>query len=542
MIDRPVDGLAGVNLIDLIHPSDAPGVRTALGALGTCTARLFVADDSWLPVTVALQGLAKDRVMATLVAAHDLGPRIPDETVADERAAVRASVGDSAKTPMIEIDGQGRTVFVAGPWADLSPTGAPGADAFEELLIGSSQAEEIMDAVEAALASGLERRFQLAGLSESQRLLVRAIPSPHIAGEHHVLVAVTSRPNLGEAPPSASAVTAVDADEVSRANDADDAGEPANTGGSRRTRVLVALGLVAVALVALILFGDRSSTPDETAEVGPLPVEIIATESQSVGDGLAWRPLGIGGFGEAHGVAAVGDGAIIASVDGQLAQLDASGAATTVIGLGGTDISSISDVAGDGKDSAWALDAGSARLYLVDSAGNVQLVSSDPRFLQNARGVGRGANDTAWIASTAAAQLTQVASNGTVVAEVPTPDRQPSDVFEAADGTLWMIDSQEFDLVQLTTDGDEMTVVGLRGFTSLESPHLAQVGRELWLTDPELSAIIVIDPVAGEQVDVIELRRPGGEPVVKPIGIAVGADGRTWVSDSLGTAILIIDS
>ena len=550
---RPVQELAGVELLDLVHPDRAAVVRRALSQTDTTDeltttttmALVFVAGDQWLPMSVTLRGAGNDRIHVALAtpvtgnAAHETvlpaETVLPDDTVPERRAAARARAG-GATTAMLEIDGEGRTVFVAGPWAALSATGKSGADAFEEVLAQTPHASAVLDAIDSTMAHATSHRFETSVANESLQMQVQPIASPHRAGENHALISVSQAANAADPIDAAPSVEATNVGAQVEAHDA--FAEPSRWS----TVTKVALGIAVLALVAFAVFRPQSSTDEVVLNQGSLDVEIIATEPQQVDERQVWRSLGIGGFGEAHGIATVGDEVFLAGVDGRVAQLDATGAARSVIGIGSDDATFVSDIVGDPAGSAWVLDAGGGRLYWIDAGRQVQTVSSDARFLKSARGLGVGENNTVWIASTAAAQLTQVAADGSVVAEILTPDRQPSDVVQAPDGTLWMVDSQDLELVQVSVEGRVLSEVGLETFSSLESPHLALADNTLWVTQPDQSAVVAIDLSTGEQVVSLELRRPSGEPIRKAIGITVGPDAQVWISDSVASAVLIVDA
>jgi streptogramin lyase len=74
---------------------------------------------------------------------------------------------------------------------------------------------------------------------------------------------------------------------------------------------------------------------------------------------------------------------------------------------------------------------------------------------------------------------------------------------------------------------------------SIESPHLAVDGNGLlYLTDPEGGKVRQLagdGTLLGEWNLAAALGR-----TVKPVGIAVGADGVVWVTDTLGGALVTI--
>jgi len=572
---------------------------------------------------------------------------VPGPDTPDLRVAARADLGDK-NTPMLEIDSAGRTVFVSGPWVDLSPTGLGGSEAFEQLLESSGQATKIMDGIEGTLRQGSAHQFDLPPIapgSPTRQLQVVPIPSPDLVGVVHALIGISRGDSNGSLPVDTTAGDAAfglseagsgvvgatteprfvneardahaadSAPEVDSSHVQDQASgngeiaEPSPDTGfdfgsvgpftllaaiatvaiavqailtndvSNGTMLLVgavgafgiwcassdgrktmqiSIGLTVAALLGLFLLGSDSGSGEiaasssgaaqiddglgARAEQGPLNVEMIAPEPLVISETQTYRAVGIAGFTNTHAIATSGDGAVLASADGRLAILDATGAVTMVIGLGGYESTFISDIAVDAEGLIWALDAGASKLYRVDLLGSVTDIPAEPGFLTNARGIAIGADSTVWVASTASGQLTQFSANGQLAGAVLVPGRQASDLFQAGDGTLWFVDAEEAELVQVSLSGEILSEITLRGFTSLESPHMAEQDGQLWLTEPEFSGVISVDTTTLEIVDEFEITRPAGESVLKPIGIAIGADGRLWVTDSMAAAVLIIDA
>jgi streptogramin lyase len=104
-----------------------------------------------------------------------------------------------------------------------------------------------------------------------------------------------------------------------------------------------------------------------------------------------------------------------------------------------------------------------------------------------------------------------------------------------------MIDAQELELVHLTEAGDLIRALPLDVFSSFQSPHLVLVDDRVWVTEPDMTAVFAVDAATGEPSgDRIELARPDGTRVDKPIGIAANADGQLWIPDSTAGAIILV--
>jgi len=201
----------------------------------------------------------------------------------------------------------------------------------------------------------------------------------------------------------------------------------------------------------------------------------------------------------------------------------------------------ITDLDTSENDATWVLDAGVGQISQVGADGDIIVLGTDPGLLRNARGLGVGHDDTVFVASTATGQLVQIAADGQLIRSIELPGRQPSDVVQSADGTLWMIDAQDLELVHLSEDGELLSALALDAFSSVESPHVALVDDVLWVTEPEMSAVFAVDTATGQPTgERIELSRPDGSRVAKPIGIAANAAGQLWIPDSIAGAIIIV--
>jgi hypothetical protein len=248
LLGRPVESLTGVNFFDLVHPSGVASLRAMLAAGGTepgpLPGRLLTAGDTWTPVDLTLH-VAGDHFVWAITAtpasaptfveeetpvpakavpagapggttpvqdvlAEDTaadqpqhqatpltGDLIPGDEIPDLRAAVRASVAQGA--PMLEIDADGRTVFVSGSWDDLSSEGATGVEVFEELVVGSGHADELLARLDATIQTSEPGKLELARPGRPPRWIqFLPIPSPHIAGVVHALISVVPGSQLAD--------------------------------------------------------------------------------------------------------------------------------------------------------------------------------------------------------------------------------------------------------------------------------------------------------------------------------------------------------
>ena len=280
---------------------------------------------------------------------------------------------------------------------------------------------------------------------------------------------------------------------------------------------------------------------EELREPGPVSTNLVDTELVQISVAQTWRSIGAEVLGEVQAVTTTPVGGVVADVNGRMIRLDAQGAAVEVINVSGGGSTFITDLTTDENGSVWVLDAGLGQVSRVGPDGTVRVLESDPDPLRNARGAGAGLGNTLYVASTANAQLTQLDTGGGLVRVIALPGRQPSDVAQAADGSLWMIDAQELELVHLTEAGDLIRALPLDVFSSVQSPHLVLVDDRVWVTEPDMTAVFAVDAATGEPSgDRIELARPDGTRVDKPIGIAANADGQLWIPDSIAGAIILV--
>jgi len=498
---------------------------------------------------------------------------MPPDSVPDTREAVRRSVGD-ASTPMLEIDVAGRTTFVRGAWNDFASGDSHGADVFENLIETSGQADRILQAIEHVFETAEPSNHEISRpLSPTHWVRVVPIPSPHLAGAVHALVAVVDQSAIETATyvavaapsghetdtdqvpgaPSASLaghskdgeleqVTLPDADRSDQVSPKPPPADESAQVTARQAKVRRRTIFAVLAILAGVVFLIFASMAGDDAATEPVSVNLVETEPEQFNETQTWQTIGAESLGELQSVATTPDGGFVAGVNGRLVRLDTRGVAVDVISVSEEEEVFVTDIDADDAGVLWVLDAGLGRVSRVATDGTVSAIATNPVLL-NARGAGVGLDDTLFVASTAAAQLVHLGADGEFIGSIAVPGRQPSDVAQAADGTLWIVDAEQLELVHLTEDGDLLDALALESFSSLTSPHLSFIGNVLWVTAPESSAVFAIDTATGQPTgERIELKRPDGSPVSKPVGIASTDDGELWIPDSTGGAIILVTS
>jgi sugar lactone lactonase YvrE len=471
---------------------------------------------------------------------------------------------------MLEVDTAGRSVFASGEWPQLLHAGFEGGgdeeaavdpgSTLEQLLASTDQGQLVLGMVHEAIQPGqaADAIVHIDGQG-LRRVHVEPIASPLLAGVSHALLTVLPTPPGGTVSvagdPSWSApVASADADpddpELATTGDLQQTEGQDSTetelldehdaeSGTRRKLMWLSFALLALALLALwALFGRGG---DAASEMGPIDVEVLATEPVEIEPGQTWRTLGVAGLSEVHGIAAIDDGALVASVTGRIVRLDGAGEAQSVVVVGDPALSAISDLTATADGTSWALDAGMAQMYRISPDGDVTILEANFDPLRNARGIALGSDDTVWVASTASASIVRIGRDGGVVSTLPFPGRQPSDVIELDDGTLWFVDAEVIELVHVTPAGEILDTLPIESFFSNESPHLAVIDDVMWVTEPAQGSVFAVDLATNEPTgDRIMLTRPQGERVERPIGLTSDQDGQLWTVDSLGRATIVL--
>ena len=196
-------------------------------------------------------------------------------------------------------------------------------------------------------------------------------------------------------------------------------------------------------------------------------------------------------------------------------------------------------------DHLYVLDAGAGKLWRfgLDGSGGEE-IPADRAVLDRARGLGLGPDGRVWTAATPANVVAGINPDDGKDERLPIvvdgQAGQPVDVAVAADGVVYATDASLNKLVRLAPNGRQERAWALPTANSLDGPHLAfDALGNLYVTDPEAGRVEQRDS-SGEVVGGWNVATLLNKPI-KAVGLAVGPDGRIWMTDSDGGAVVVLE-
>ncbi|MFZ5917748.1 MAG: PA14 domain-containing protein [Chloroflexota bacterium] len=160
------------------------------------------------------------------------------------------------------------------------------------------------------------------------------------------------------------------------------------------------------------------------------------------------------------------------------------------------------------------------------------------------RGIGIDSAGRLYIADTGGGRVVVMAPSGEVLARWgeagagPGQFDQPTDVAAGPDGNIYVADTFNLRVQWLDADGIYLGEWPIQPANTYDAPHLAvSPGHVLYLTSPEESRVFAYD-LSGAFLGEIGAR--GEEPgqLQKPVGVAVDAQGRLYVTDPVQGRVL----
>jgi streptogramin lyase/4-amino-4-deoxy-L-arabinose transferase-like glycosyltransferase len=198
----------------------------------------------------------------------------------------------------------------------------------------------------------------------------------------------------------------------------------------------------------------------------------------------------------------------------------------------------------DSQGNLYVLEPTQARLAQFDAEGAyLGDVAVDPALIERSRGLHIDAQDRLWIANTPRGRVIALDPTGAVVQEIPVwsgQDSQPVDVAVGSDGSIFVTDAGLHKLVRFDASGRRLLAWEIPVANSVDGSHLAVDEQgALYLTQPE-KALVAKHDAQGEQLGVWSVAAE--KVTVKPVGVAIGADGRVWFVDSNGGNLFVIET
>ncbi|MCL4304071.1 MAG: glycosyltransferase family 39 protein [Anaerolineae bacterium] len=309
-----------------------------------------------------------------------------------------------------------------------------------------------------------------------------------------------------------------------------------------------------VAIPAHYLWPSRSSyvepspaeLPPPEALAAPQAIPLPLPASPSTGQmRIIAADLGEILLSQPRGIAVGPNGRVYVTDTGnqRLLVLDEEGRLVSEVKGGAAPFAELSDVATDHRGQVYVLDVGREHLSIFDAEGNyLREVPAQPDHIGYSRGLFVDHQNYLWLANTSANRVVALDLAGNVLVEFPVaPDvaAQPVDVVTAPDGNIYVTDIILDRLLCFGVDGQLRQSWSIPHSTSLDGAHLAvDEPGNLYLTLPEESQVLQLGPT-GEAIASWNLHQPDGQKM-KPVGIAVDAEGQVWVVDSAGGNLVVL--
>ncbi len=230
------------------------------------------------------------------------------------------------------------------------------------------------------------------------------------------------------------------------------------------------------------------------------------------------------------------------SVARELLVLSPTGAIARTITGGVAPFGEPFDVAVDDAGTVYVLDSEGGSIILFTPDGDyMRTITPADASIERSRGMAVDATGRIWIAHTPGQRLVVLSTDGALLHEYPVwpdTDAQVTDVAVMDDGTPFAVAMGVNKLIQYDDLGNRVGAWDVAPANTLDGPHLAAgdgAAAPLFVTQPE-EGRVVLHAADGAQGAYWQL--PRLPDMVKPVGIAVAADGSFWVTDVQGGRVV----
>lgn len=275
-----------------------------------------------------------------------------------------------------------------------------------------------------------------------------------------------------------------------------------------------------------------ATTPPATTAALATPITTVAAEQATVIQAAA------GPFAQPRGIAVSGDDRVYVADTGnrRLVGLTVDGAVLFTQNAGAEPLQEPFDLGIDAAGQIYVLDPAAARIDLFTGDGAyLRQFNVAADLVERARGLWVTPQGEVWIAHTPGGRVVQLSPNGEVVRTIPIPGAQPVDVAVDSNGVIYITDVEQQRLLRLDQNGQIVAEYTIPTANGIDGPHLAiDHQNALYITEPEAAAILKLSPDG--QV-LFHQKLPAAGVLVKPIGIAVDAQGQLWTTDAQGGSV-----
>lgn len=189
---------------------------------------------------------------------------------------------------------------------------------------------------------------------------------------------------------------------------------------------------------------------------------------------------------------------------------------------------------GDSAGNLYLADSGGSQLLRIDAGGALSVFSTagwnDPRDIEVL------SDGTMWVADTSDSQVVHVASDGTILAELGGPTRFTTPYGIAADDSgLFVADTYQHEVERIDpTTGDQMWVQATCDGEEFSRPRDVGLGSDgnLYVADTDNDRIAVLDPTDGTCLLDFGTRGTGDGQFRSPRAVTSDGDGGIWVADA----------